>query len=81
LVLLKHAVYNPVADILAFCPFPRGNYLNLYVRKIGHVFSYGMLYFLWFMAFHGDLGIQRRFASLYSLVLCLGLAIIDEGRQ
>jgi VanZ family protein len=55
--------------------------INLYARKFGHAFFYGMQFFLWFSAFHGNMALGRRVACLYSLGLCLILAIVDEGRQ
>jgi VanZ family protein len=57
------------------------NMINHYMRKGGHVLSYGLLYFLWFRAFreHAAYGPWR--ACLWSLGLCLCISSMDEGRQ
>jgi VanZ family protein len=55
--------------------------INFYFRKTGHVLVYGWMYFLWFRAFrgHADYGPGR--ACIWSLGLCLFLALMDEGDQ
>jgi VanZ family protein len=57
------------------------NMINFYLRKTGHVVSYGLMYFLWFRAFrgHADYGPGR--ACLWSLGFCLVFSSMDEGRQ
>jgi VanZ family protein len=56
--------------------------IHFYFRKIvGHLGNYGFLYFLWFRAFRGQLGCRQGRAFLYSLTLCLGIALTDEGHQ
>ncbi len=56
--------------------------IHFYLRKgVGHVFDYGFLYFLWFRAFRGGLGYRSGGAFLWSLGLCLGVALLDEGHQ
>ncbi len=56
--------------------------IHYYVRKcVGHFANYGFLYFLWFRAFAVNLYCRPKRAVLYSLALCLGLALADEGRQ
>lgn len=52
-----------------------------WLRKIGHVIAYGSLYWLWFRAFHGYMCSRLRTAILYSLSLCLLIALMDEGHQ
>jgi VanZ family protein len=55
--------------------------INFCLRKIGHVLSYGCMYFLWFRAFReqADCGPWR--SCLWSLGLCLLYSSTDEGRQ
>jgi VanZ family protein len=55
--------------------------LNFYVRKTGHVLSYGLMYFLWFRAFRAQAHCGPWPACLWSLGFCLLFASIDEGRQ
>lgn len=55
--------------------------VNFYVRKTGHAVAYGLMYFLWFRAFRGHLGIGSGRAFLWALGLCLLLAMSDEGHQ
>jgi VanZ family protein len=70
--------------LLSWLPLtPAQLYLvHFYVRKIiGHGGGYGVLYFLWFRAFQADLGYRPGRAFLYSLGLCFGLSLLDEGHQ
>jgi VanZ family protein len=55
--------------------------ITLYARKFGHVFFYGIQFFLWFRAIQGYWDMERRSAALYALGFCLILAMVDEGRQ
>lgn len=56
--------------------------IHLYFRKtVGHFGNYAFVYFLWFRAFRGQMGYRQGRAILWSLGLCLGLAILDEGHQ
>ncbi len=56
--------------------------VHFYFRKIvGHAANYGFLYFLWFRAFRGSRGYPPGRAFLWSLGLCLTLALLDEGHQ
>jgi VanZ family protein len=56
--------------------------IHFYLRKgVGHVGDYGFLCFLWFRAFRGGLGYRGGRAFLWSLGLCLALALLDEGHQ
>ena len=56
--------------------------IHFYLRKaVGHVGNYGFLYFLWFRAFRTDLGYRGGRAFLWSLGLCLAMALLDEGHQ
>jgi VanZ family protein len=58
------------------------NLIHFYARKtLGHFGNYAFLYFLWFRAFRGQLGCQPGRAFLWSLALCLSLALLDEGHQ
>jgi hypothetical protein len=70
------------------------NLIHFYFRKtLGHFGNYAFVYFLWFRAFRGQMGYQpgRAFrgqmgyqpgrAFLWSLGLCLSLALLDEGHQ
>lgn len=53
-----------------------------YFRKtLGHFGNYAFLYFLWFRAFRGQKGYQPARTFLWSLGLCLALALLDEGHQ
>jgi VanZ family protein len=70
--------------LLSWLPFltPAGiEVINGYLRKAGHALAYGSLYFLWFRAFRGQGHYGRGRAFLWSLSLCLLLAIADEGHQ
>jgi VanZ family protein len=55
--------------------------INFYVRKTGHVLSYGMMYFLWFRAFREQAHYGAWRAGLWSLGVCLLYSSVDEGRQ
>jgi VanZ family protein len=55
--------------------------INFYVRKIGHILAYGILYFLWFRAFRAHMGLSQGRACLSSLGLCLSVSMTDEGHQ
>jgi VanZ family protein len=57
------------------------NMINYYMRKSGHVLSYGLMYFLWFRAFRGQADYRPWRACLWSLGLCLCVSSMDEGRQ
>jgi VanZ family protein len=58
------------------------NVIHFYLRKgVGHVFDYGILYFVWSRAFRGDLGYRGGRAFLWSLGVCLTVALLDEGHQ
>jgi VanZ family protein len=52
-----------------------------YCRKSAHVLGYGVLCFLWFRAFQGNLGYRAKRAALWSLGLSLVVALVDEGHQ
>ena len=55
---------------------------HFYFRKtMGHFGNYALVYFLWFRAFRGQMGYHRVQAFLWSLGLCLSLALLDEGHQ
>lgn len=51
------------------------------LRKIGHVTVYVSLSWLWFRAFQSHFGGRLRTVVLFSLGLCLLIALMDEGRQ
>lgn len=55
--------------------------IHYYFRKSGHVLAYGILCFLWFRAFQGNLYYRVRNAALWSLGLSLLVALVDEGHQ
>ena len=56
--------------------------IHFYVRKtLCHFGNYAFVYFLWFRAFRGQMGYQPGRAFLWSLGLCLSLALLDEGHQ
>jgi VanZ family protein len=55
--------------------------INRYLRKIGHLMAYGSMYFLWFRALRGHGGYGPWRAFFQSMVLCLTIAGLDEGRQ
>jgi VanZ family protein len=55
--------------------------IHWYFRKGGHIACYATLYFLWFRAFAGNLHYSLRKSILWSLWLCLMLALVDEGHQ
>jgi VanZ family protein len=56
--------------------------IHFYFRKtLGHFGNYAFVYFLWFRAFRGQKGYRRMRAFFWSLGLCLGLALLDEGHQ
>ncbi len=52
-----------------------------YLRKSGHVFAYGVLYFLWFRALQGNLYYSPKKSFFWALGLSLLLALADEGHQ
>ncbi len=55
---------------------------HFYFRKtLGHFGNYVFIYFLWFRAFRGHMGYRRGWAFLWSLGLCLSIALLDEGHQ
>jgi VanZ family protein len=51
------------------------------LRKIGHFTAYASLSWLWFRAFQGQLAGRLRTAVLFTLGLCLVIALLDEGHQ
>jgi len=56
--------------------------IHFYFRKtLGHFGNYAFVYFLWFRALRGQMGYRRVRAFLWSLGLCLSLALLDEGHQ
>lgn len=55
--------------------------INFWVRKTAHIFSYAILFFMWFQALYQHLQASRGYAVLLSLLLCLGTGIIDEWHQ
>ncbi len=56
--------------------------VNAYFRKtFGHFCAYGFLYFLWFRAFRAHLRRPHWRACLWSLAICLGTGLLDEGHQ
>ncbi len=50
-------------------------------KLIGHVGNYGILYILWFRALRGHLAWTRWRALALAAVLCLLVAVLDEGHQ
>ncbi len=52
-----------------------------YLRKLGHLTAYGLLFFFWFRAFRGHFQPAPRWSPLWSLALCLAVACLDEGHQ
>ncbi len=56
--------------------------INFIVRKtIGHFGNYAVLSFLWFRAIRAQPGSSPGRAFLWSLALCLGVALLDEAHQ
>ncbi|HEY9073685.1 MAG TPA: VanZ family protein, partial [Desulfobaccales bacterium] len=56
--------------------------IHFYVRKtVGHFGNYAFLYFLWFRAFRSNPDHRPWWVCLWSLALCLVLALLDEGHQ
>lgn len=55
--------------------------IHFYLRKTSHVMSYGILYYLWFRAYQGHLRYSLQRSFLWSLGLCLTVALLDEGHQ
>jgi VanZ family protein len=55
--------------------------INTFLRKVGHVLAYGILYFLWFRAFQGNLYYSAKKSFLWALGLSLLVALVDEGHQ
>ncbi len=52
-----------------------------YLRKAGHVMTYGFLYWLWFRAFAARFSSRLRLAVFWSLGLCLLTSMTDELHQ
>lgn len=70
--------------LLSWLPFINWSHvasINAVLRKTLHVVAYGFQYFLWFRAFYGQGGYRRGKSCLWSLGLCLLLAMVDEGHQ
>jgi len=57
------------------------NLINFYVRKIGHLLAYGLMYFLWFRAWREQGYYGPGGAFFRALGCCLLFASMDEGRQ
>jgi VanZ family protein len=57
------------------------NTVNADLRKTGHVLAYGFLGFLWFRAFLGQARYGPWRSCIWSLGICLGFALLDEGHQ
>ena len=54
---------------------------NGFLRKSWHVLVYCTLYYFWFRALPAFWGLPRWKAAVYSLGLCLVVAVLDEGKQ
>jgi len=70
--------------LLSWLPLEPGQFdrLHFYVRKtVGHFGNYAFLYLLWFRAFRSNQDRRPGRACLWSLALCLVLALLDEGHQ
>lgn len=70
--------------LLSWLPLKQAqlNQLHVYVRKaFGHFGNYGFLFFLWFRAFREQPGSFPGRAFFWSMILCLAVALIDEGHQ
>ena len=70
--------------LLSWLPFIEWSHvisINAFLRKTLHVAAYGFQYFLCFRAFYGQFGYRRGKSCLWSLGLCLLLAVVDEGHQ
>lgn len=52
-----------------------------YLRKAAHVLTYGSLYFLWYRAYQGHLRYSLKNSFIWSLGLCVSIALLDEGHQ
>lgn len=58
------------------------NQLHFYIRKtVGHFGNYAFLFCLWFRAFRSNPDRRPWRVYLFSLALCLALALLDEGHQ
>jgi VanZ family protein len=57
------------------------NTVNYVFRETGHALSYGLMYFLWFRAFHGHRRTTPRRAFLYAMGICFLVSVMDEGHQ
>jgi VanZ family protein len=57
------------------------NFLNACLRKLGHALAYGLCYFWWYRAFHGEAGVRPSRAFALSMALCLVTASLDEWHQ
>jgi VanZ family protein len=55
--------------------------LNFYLRKSWHVLIYSTLYLVWLRALLTTTNLPRRWVAIYSVGLCLLVAIIDETHQ
>ena len=70
--------------LLSWLPLEPGQFdrIHFYVRKtVGHFGNYALLYFLWLRAFRSNPGHRPGWVCLWSLALCLVLALLDEGHQ
>jgi len=56
--------------------------IHWYLRKLGHLTAYGILFFLWFRALRGHFQAMRPWSSvLWALAICLLVSCLDEGHQ
>jgi VanZ family protein len=52
-----------------------------FLRKLGHILAYGILYLLWFRAFNSFLPGRRLLCLVLAMLCCLSVALLDEGHQ
>jgi len=67
--------------LLPSLPLDQINAIHHYLRKLGHITAYGILYLLWFRNFQGHLRHTSKLSFLGALVLCLLIASLDETHQ
>jgi VanZ family protein len=57
------------------------NLAHFYFRKVLHVVCYGVLTILWFRALRASYPERFGASMILALLLCLAVALVDEGHQ
>ncbi|MGQ9688247.1 MAG: VanZ family protein [Desulfobaccales bacterium] len=77
----SHSIFKWVVSWIVTLPPQTLNQLHFKFRKAMHVICYGVLAILWFRALMASRPRRMGANLILALMLCLGVALIDEGHQ